>query len=227
MIKLYCGDIRAGKTSLMTYQGILNALNAEKRAKMRAACKSLSARGFAVCADKYALYADYNIVYDNMHGDVLRAQKINPLEIGRSVFIRPHSTLLISEFQGYFNARRSMSLEPKTALFFQTSGHFGVDLYLDCQDIDNVDKVIRNISHITKVHNRTVYDARGKVTDYADARNFSRIIWNITEYENAAEFDGGKGHNKTITADFNIFDCYNSFERFDNFLPTNKDDILI
>lgn len=222
MIYLFCGDIRAGKTSLMTYKGILNALNPEKRAKMRAACKSLTADGFEVNGDKYALYSDYNIIYDNMHGDILMSTKINPLEIGESVFIRPHSTLLISEFQGYFNSRRSMALEPRQALFFQTSGHFGVDLYLDCQDIDNVDKVIRNISKIIKVTRRTVYDARGKVTEWANSRNFSKIVWDTIEYESAANYDIKKGKLKTVTAPFNVFECYNSFERFENFLPKDK-----
>lgn len=227
MIKLFCGDIRAGKTSLLTYLGIMNALNPEKRAKMRAACKSLSARGFAVSAEKYALYGDFSVTYDNMHGDVLKSRVINPLEIGKTVFIRPHSTLLISEFQSYFNARRSMALEPKQALFFQTSGHFGVDLFLDCQDIDNVDKVIRNISHIIKVHKRTVYDGRGHICEWANSRNFSKIVWDITEYDSAAEFDRNKGKNKTIISKFNIYDCYNSFERFDNFLPPDTNEIII
>ena len=223
MIYLFCGDIRAGKTSLLTYLGILNALNAEKRAKMRAACKSLIADGFDVSTEKYALYADFNVTYDNMHGDILRAKKIDPLEIGSSVFIRPHSTLLISESQGYFNARRSMFMTPKQALFFQTSGHFGVDIYLDCQDIENVDKVVRNISKIIQVHGRTVYDGRGRVTSWADSRDFTKIVWNITEYESAAAFDKGKGRARSIVSPFNIFDCYNSFERFNNFLPDKKE----
>lgn len=227
MIYLFCGDIRAGKTSLLTYLGILNALNAEKRAKMRAACKSLIADGFDVSTEKYALYADFNVLYDNMHGDILRAVKVAPLEIGKTVFIRPHSTLLISEFQSYYSARRSMALDPRTALFFQTSGHFGVDLFLDCQDIDNVDKVIRNISKIIQVHRRTVYDGRGRVTSWADSRDFTKIVWDITEYENAAAFDKGKGRARSITSNFNVFDCYNSFERFNNFLPPDKGKKLV
>ena len=227
MIKLYCGDIRAGKTSLMTYQGILNALNAEKRAKMRAACKSISARGFAVSSEKYALYADYNITYDNMHGDVLHGRKINPFEIGDKTFIRPYSTLLISESQGYFNSRRSMFMSPKNALFFQTSGHYGIDIYLDCQDIDNVDKIIRNISKIIEVKQRTVYDARGHVCEWADSRDFLKITWDVIEYGGAKEFERGRGQKKVITSNFNVFDCYNSYERFDDFLPPDKQTIII
>ena len=227
MICLFCGQIRKGKTSLMTYCGIRNAQDTEKRQKMRAACKSLAARGFKVSTDKYALYSDYNIHYDNYHGEIINAQKINPLDIGSTLFIRPHSTLLISETQGYFNARRALTFTPKQALFFQTSGHFGVDIFLDCQDIETVDKTIRNLATIIEVKEKKIFDKAGKLTDYADARNFSRIEWKVIEYSGALFFDKQKGKEKIYKSNFNVFDCYNSFERFDNFLPIEKNQIII
>lgn len=228
MIYILCGDIRIGKTCLMTYLATQKAQDAAKNAKMREKVANLLQRRFNVVKEPYALYADYNITYDNMHGRTIKSKIIDPLKIGKSLFIRPYSTIAINEGQTYFHSHEWQQFTPKQAKFFQTSGHYGLDIYFDTQNLNLIEGSIRGIAKIIEVKNLTIFDARKRKTVFADKYDFSYMTWDIVFYNHATDYERQKeGKRQKITAKYNVFDTYNSYEHYDDFLPENKDDIII
>jgi len=208
----------------MTAKAIERAQNAEKRQKMLLQCNTLRKQGFRVSGDLYALYSDYKIKFDNHRGIKFESTRINPAYICLGeTFLRPYSTLCISEAQTYFNARTFQKFTTEQARFFQTSGHFGVDIYLDTQDIDTIDKTIRNLCEIYEIKERVIINNRGREIDYVeDDRDVKKIIFKYEYRQDIfAKPDRGK-----FEIDYNVFDCYNSFENFNDYLPEKGGTII-
>lgn len=228
MITAITGKIRVGKTSFMTAKAVLNALDPEKRSKMLLEVSKLRARGYTVTENKFALYANYGITHDTHRGTVFSAVRIDPLKLAiRSraakaqqdiTYIRPHCTIAIAEAQTYFNARTFQKFTPEQARFFQTSGHFGVDMYLDTQDFETLDKTIRGLCDIYHINERRIFDDKGRQVNRAEPRNVSRIIWYYDYYQN----ENGAPKPGSFEIDFNVYEDYNSFECYEDYLPENK-----
>lgn len=231
MITVITGKIRAGKTSFMTAKAIENAQDPEKRGRMLLEVSKLRQRGYAVTEAKHALYANYNIKYDNHRGIVFEAVKIDPrrLLIGdkdkknKPAFVRPYSTIAISEAQTYFNARTFQKFTPEQARFFQTSGHFGVDIMLDTQDIETLDKTIRGLCDIYEIKERRIFNDRGREVQKAEPRDVSKIVFYYDYYQN----QNGAPKPGSYTIDFNVYECYNSFENYNDYLPENKIGLIL
>lgn len=226
MLTVITGKIRIGKTSFMTAKAIERARNTAKRLEMRRAVSELKRKGFNVSTADYALYANYRIKFDDHRGATFESERIEPkrLFIGdNATFIRPFSVLAISEAQTYFNARHFQTFTAEQARFFQTSGHFGVDILLDTQDIDTLDKTLRGLCEIYEIKSRTIYDNRGRVTERAEPRDVSRIVFKYS-YRNDVN---ARAQHGTYIIDYNVFECYNSYECYNDYLPADKKGIII
>lgn len=224
MISCITGKIRVGKTSFMTATAILNALDRAKSAERRRAVSVLKRQGYAVSAADFALYSNYPVAYRE-RDIVLNSIKIDPrrLSIAGGQYLRPHSTLAISEAQTYFNARAFQSFTPEQARFFQTSGHFGIDIYLDTQDIETVDKVIRGLCDVYEIQSRTIYDNAGRKVERAEPRNVSRIVFNYLYFSDVS----AKPRSESLSIPFNVFECYDPFACYYDYLPADKKGSII
>lgn len=221
MITVICGKIRVGKTSFMTAKAIEAARGGEKRREMLNAVAHLKKSGFAVSTADYALYSNYAIKFDNHRGENLQSIRIDPhkLFIGdEATYIRPYSVIAISEAQTYFNARNFQKFSAEQARFFQTSGHFGVDIMLDTQDIETLDKTLRGLCEIYEITERRIYNNRGQPVETAEHRDVSKITFKYLYREDIT----AKPRSGVYTIDYNVYECYNSFDNYRDYLPADK-----
>ena len=157
---------------------------------------------------------------------------IDPERIGKDLFIKPHSTVVITEAQTYFSTNMIGRLPPEQQRYFFESGHFGIDFILDCPRGETISPDIRKIAQrFIYMLDRKIYDKNGKIisgdqtiTKYS----LERIEWTFEEYENENYFvERKKPKIKKEVIRYNIFDCYNPFENFTHFLPQKKDFTII
>lgn len=226
MITLIDGLPRVGKTSLVTALAIISAQDLERRRKRNFAVLNLRRRGYTVAESDYALYAEFNIKHEDPCGRQINSILIEPERLGRDIYIRPYSTIAISEMQAYFSARAWQRFTLEQQIFFQTSGHFGLDIIGDAQHVDHIEERIRSIAQVIHVEKRTSYNSEGKPTDHVSRFDCSKIVWDVVRFENFKAYERGKGKRDKIQIDFCVFECYNNEERFDNYLPVDKN-ILI
>lgn len=209
----------------MTAKAILNALDRAKSAERRRAVSLLEKKGYNVSRADFALYSNYKIKY--VERDVmLHSITIDPrrLFLGNdATYLRPYSTLAISEAQTYFNARTFQNFTPEQARFFQTSGHFGIDIFLDTQDIETVDKIIRGLCDVYEIQSRTIYDNAGRKVDRAEPRNVSRIVFEYLYFQDV----NAKPRAESLTIHFNVFEAYNPFACYYDYLPEKKKGTII
>lgn len=221
MIYLLCGDIRKGKTALMTYLSIMNTFDGSKAAKRAEKLRELKQENFIILNENNAFYADYKIKYVRKEKTLAESLVIVPQDIGSGVFLKPYSTLCIQEFQSIFGSRNWQHFGLSS--FFQMSGHFGIDIFIDCQNPRTVELNVRSIAKIIEVNKMTAYNAAHHPSDNVKKKNFSEIVWDVTEFENIRLYEERKGGEKKVyKSNFNIFDCYNPYEKYRSFLPPDK-----
>ena len=231
MLTIISGTPRRGKSSLATHLGIQNALNAPKRHKMLEACAKLRREGFKVNNSEFALYSNYKIHYEDILYN-FDSVIIDPEKIGRDLFIKPHSTLLITEAQTHFSTNMIGRLPPEQQRYFFESGHFGIDIIMDCPRGETIAPDIRRISHrFIYVLERKIFDKNGELItgdQTVDKYFLDKIEWKYEEYDKEQDFvDRRKPKIKKEVIDYNIFDCYDPFQNFTHFLPEKKDFTII
>lgn len=227
MLTIVIGEIRVGKSAYMTARGIEKAKDREKTKKRYLSILDLKHNGYKFSENKYALYSDYSINFKNYKDDI-KSVIIDPKKLfSGDLFLQPHSTMCIQEGQIYFNSRAWQSFGPDQSRFFQTSGHFGIDIFIDTQDVDNIDKTIRQISKIILIKKRIVYDEYGHIVEKARTHFVSKITWQTIEYETYNKYLAGKGKKRDYSINYNIYDCYNPFERFKDYLPKDKTAVIL
>lgn len=227
MITIIYGPIRRGKTGLMTYLSTLLVLDRGKAARRAARIAELKARGYHF-EDGDALYADYDISVDRKHGrGVVQSKIVDPLKLGESVFIKPHSVLAVQEAQTYYSSAAWQRFRAHQAAYFQTSGHYGIDIFLDCQSISNIAPDIRSIATFIEVLKSTAYDAAGRPSDNVTRKDFTRVEWLIKRYETERDVAAGRGVKDRIVSDLNIYEAYDAYGHFDAYLPPDLETIIV
>lgn len=229
MIKTIVGNIRKGKTSFLVCSALKNALNAEKITKFKKTCKKLKNNGFLVNEKNiFGLYScdTLNINYNDNNFINFSSVKIDVkrLFLGSGLFILPHSTIAIEEGQRFFPCREFSKFSTMQALFFQTSGHYGIDIFIDTQDITNLDKNIRNITEIVEIKSFEIFNKLNQKINIANQNNFNFIVYTVIEYDNVNDYLNKKnGSTKKYKFFINPFQCYNSFNQDKLFLPDEKE----
>lgn len=232
MIKTIVGNIRKGKTSFLVCSVLKNCLNTEKLAKYKKSNQKLILDGFKLSKkNEFGLYScsTLNIEYNDSHLIDLKSVKIDvkKLYLNSGLYIRPQSTIAIEEAQRFFPCREFSKFTTLQSLFFQTSGHYGLDIFLDTQDLTNLDKNIRNITQIVDIKSFEIYNKLGNRINIANQNNFNKIIYYVIEYDNIQDYTAKKsGINKKYTFYINPFLCYNSFNQDKAFYPTDKNTLI-
>lgn len=229
MIKTIVGNIRKGKTSFLVCSALKNCLNTEKLTKFKKTKNKLINEGFKINGkNDYGLYTcpSLEISFKDGHYINFSGVKINvkDLYINSGIYILPNSTIAIEEGQRYFPCREFSKFSTLQALFFQTSGHYGIDIFIDTQDITNLDKNIRNITQIVDIKSFEIYNKLNKKINIANQSNFNYIVYTVIEYDNITDYLNRKnGSTKKYKFFINPFECYNSFNQDRDFYPADKE----
>ena len=117
----------------------------------------------------------------------------------------------ITEAQKYLNSRMSMYFPEWQSRWYEQHGHFDLDIYLDTQRPMLIDVNIRELAQFIEIVKLDLkYDDYGKVKS---------LTWTIRKIDNSSLFDrymaSGKKDKEcyteeTVTANYNVFECYDS-----------------
>ena len=184
---------------------------------MARAIENKNLNGFRLSIPKHCILANYDIVGRKFGYSPRLSRRINPFRLGyanekvKTHFIEPYSLIGITEGQKYFNSRMSMYYPDWQSRWFEQHGHNNYDIYIDAQRPKLIDVNIRELSTFIEIISKTNrFDKQGKIIS---------IRWKVRRFASSAEldeyFNSGKKDmscyvEETITANYNIHDCYNS-----------------
>lgn len=237
MITIICGKPRVGKTALNTHFALQSLLKDGSRRLKRCVAEINSFNterrsNKLLIPDKPPIYTNYDANFKIGYKKSISPIWVNPFYIGLPndnmpvQFILPYGELHITEGQRYWDSRESASLPDHVSRWFETHGHFFLDIYIDVQRAKLIDKNIRALANKIIEVQRMVHvrDAYGRIL---------RTMWYCREFASSAEYetyaDGGYAPYKTThyVHEGNIFDSYNSRSCKGGFVPTMTDNFTI
>ncbi len=138
-------------------------------------------------------------------------------------FIPPGSKIFLSEVQRYYDSRKSSSMPNFISRAFEMHRHYSLDFWLDVQRPTLVDLNIRELCKhfIEVIEMENMLNSVGDVT---------RSVFRCREFgcwRDVAQYleTGAKTYKDTVFIyDGNIFDCFDSFNYFSEFLPGEDSD---
>lgn len=219
MITIIFAPPRTGKTCFMTHIARENAFNRERNRAMEFELLSKIGNGFdsIVTIPKHCVSANYDMQLKKFGYSPRFNRRINPYRLGFSnQHVKTHfnfrfECICITEAQKYLNSRMSMYFPEWQSRWYEQHGHLDLDIYLDTQRPMLIDVNIRELAQfieIVKLDKK--YNEYGKV---------KQLTWTIRRIENSSLFDKYMSSGKkdkdcyteeTITANYNVFDCYDS-----------------
>ena len=202
MITIIFAPPRTGKTCFMTHVAHETAFDYERNKRMRREiqCKIMGGFGEIRTLPTHCVSANYDMVFHKRRYSPRYSRRINPYRLGfandfvETHFNLPFERIFITEAQKYLQ-----------------HGHNDLDVYLDTQRPMLIDVNIRELSQFIEIMRLEFsYNGYGRMDG---------MRWHIRRIENSSLFDkymaSGK-QDKTcytediVTADYNVFDCYDS-----------------
>lgn len=236
MIYIICGKPRVGKTALNTHFA-LQLLKKDGALRLKRCIAEINAWNAArannklVVPDTPPIYTNYEANFKIGYKKSISPMWVNPFYVGLPndnipvQFILPYGELHITEGQRYWDSRESASLPDHVSRWFETHGHFFLDIYIDVQRAKLIDKNIRALAKIIEVQRMVhVKDVYGRIL---------RTMWFCREFASSADYetyaDGGYAPYKTTryTHEGNIFESYNSRSCKSDFVPSVADNFTI
>ena len=138
-------------------------------------------------------------------------------------FIPPGSKIFLSEVQRYYNSRKSQSMPDFVSRGYEIHRHYDLDFWLDVQRPSLVDLNIKAIS-------KKLIEVQDMENTKNSADVVTRSVWHCREFENWLACEqylatGEKTYKETAYVnEGNIFDCFDSFNYFSEFLPPEGED---
>ncbi len=172
------------------------------------------------------VYADYAITNQLGIARQLNSYFIDGFHLGfanndvQVSYVPPNCKIFLNEAQKYYNSRMSRYLPDWVSRYYEQHRHYGLDIWLDCQrpgliDI-NIRDIVSSFIHIRKTD--FIYDKIG---------NIIRSVSYYTEYSCWLDAESrSNGAEKTFVYNGNVFDSYDSFSNFDNFLPRTGENYI-
>lgn len=217
MITIIFAPPRTGKTCLMTHLGREMAFDRIRNKLMRQELLQKNKNGFSLTIPFHCLSANYDIVARKFGYSPRLSRKINPYRLGfKNKFVKthfnfPYECICITEAQKYLNSRMSMYFPEWQSRWYEQHGHNNLDIFMDTQRPMLIDVNIRELAQFIEVIKlEKFYDDYGKIY---------KLKWTVRKIENSSLFDrymaSGKKDNscyeeEVITANYNVFACYNS-----------------
>ncbi len=219
MITIIFAPPRMGKTCFLTHIANMAAFDRQRNRAMQVEIMSKMANGFdgLQTIPLHCVSANYDIVMRKFGYRPRLNRRINPYRLGfandyvQTHFTLPHECICITEAQKYLNSRMSAYFPDWQSRFYEQHGHNDLDIWLDTQRPMLIDVNIRELSQFIEiVRLEKWYDKFGKV---------NRLRWHIRRIDNSGLFDKYMASGKqdttcytkdTVTADYNVFSCYDS-----------------
>lgn len=219
MIYIIFAPPRTGKTCFMTYCLIMAMFNRQRNRAMQNELLSKQQNGFTniETIPIHCVSANYDIVGKKFGYSPRYSRRINPYRLGfenkfvKTHFNLPYECIGITEAQKYLNSRMSMYYPEWQSRWYEQHGHNNLDIYLDTQRPMLIDVNIRELAQFIEIVKLNIKrDKKGKVCS---------LTWKIRKIENSSLFDrymqSGKKDKECyieeeVTADFNVFECYDS-----------------
>ena len=219
MITIIFAPPRTGKTCFMTHIARETAFDKNRNKRMKREIIQKQNSGFEniETIPTHCVSANYDMVFHKHRYTPRYSRRINPYRLGfsnefvQTHFNLPFETICITEAQKYLNSRMSMYFPDWQSRWYEQHGHNDLNIFLDTQRPMLIDVNIRELSQFIEIVNlRIRYDGYGKP---------KTLTWNIRHIENSSLFDKYMSSGKqdkscyteeTITANYNVFACYDS-----------------
>lgn len=231
MIRIICGEPRAGKTALMTSFALEHMKGRQARRDLRACKKLLSpfnAGGFKYAAPKdHLVFADYTVcagAHDRITNYEVDGYYLGlPNQRHPTMFLPPAAHVFLDEAQKYYDSRKK-GLADFVSRFYELHGHYRLNLTCTVQRPKLIDLNIRELAA------ETIY-----VMDLNHKRESGRIFsshWSCITFRDVAAavsfIEGGcrepkGGELVHYSFNGNIFRHYDSFDKLPLFLKDRYD----
>lgn len=228
----------------MTHLGNTTMFNRERNRAMQVEIQRKQNNGFSAIKTipVHCVSANYDIVGKRFRYSPRYSRRINPYRLGfanshvKTHFNLPYECILITEAQKYLNSRLSRYFPDWQSRWYEQHRHNDLDIFLDTQRPMLIDVNIRELAQFIEI-----------VKLECHRNKYGRIVgltWTIRNIENSGLFDrymasGRKDSScyteEKVTADYNVFECYNSqsckpkfyeghFDEDFDYLPSEQQD---
>jgi len=218
MITIIFAPPRTGKTSLMTHLLNEQAFNRERNRAMYNEIIQKQANGFnKLTIPQHCVSANYDITFRKFRYSPRQNRLINPYRLGfdnkfvKTHFTLPYEVIGITEAQKYLNSRMSMYFPEWQSRWYEQHGHNNLDIFLDTQRPMLIDVNIRELAQFIEIVKLDI--------SFNEYKKVNSMQWLLRKIDNSSLFDkyiasGKKDKDcyteKTIIADYNVFNCYDS-----------------
>lgn len=236
MITLIFGAPGAGKTSLNAHF-LYDTYHNEGRSLLRS-CKSRIAE---INKDRKAplsipqappIFSDFKVRFLDGYDQYYQPFFLNGYYFGlanesmNTQFIPPGSKIFLSEGQRYFDSRRNATFPRWVSSAFEMHRHFMIDIWIDVQRPRLIDLNIRALC-------KRFIEVCGMDHDMEATGRITQTTFHCREFESLPALEeyldtGGNNYRETTYVHRgNIFDCFDSYEHFKDFLPPDGKDFSL
>lgn len=219
MITIIFAPPRTGKTCFLTHCLNVIAFDRERNRKMQLEIMNKNLNGFKdlKTIPIHCVSANYDCCFRKFRYSPRFNRRINPYRLGfKNKFVKTHFNLPyecigITEAQKYLNSRMSAYFPDWQSRWYEQHGHFDIDIFLDTQRPMLIDVNIRELASFIEIVKLTIQkDKSGKVVG---------LTWIIRKIANSSLFDRYMSSGKkdkdcyieeSVTANYNVFECYDS-----------------
>lgn len=219
MITIIFAPPRTGKTCFLTHMARETAFDRSRTRLMQAELLAKQANGFNALQTipTHCVSANYDLTLRKFGYSERHNRRINPYRLGfanyevQTHFNFPYETIFITEAQKYLNSRMSRFFPDWQSRWYEQHGHDNLDIWLDTQRPMLIDVNIRELAQFVEIMKLDIkYDDCGKPC---------KLTWYIRRIPHSSAFDkymaSGKADGScytedVVTANYNVFDCYDS-----------------
>lgn len=219
MITIIFAPPRTGKTCFMTHIARETAFDRQRNRSMQTEIIRKIQSGFngIKTVPIHCVSANYDMTFRKVRYSPRYSRRINPYRLGfandfvQTHFNLPFECVCITEAQKYLNSRMSMYFPDWQSRWYEQHGHNDLDVFLDTQRPMLIDVNIRELSQFIEIMKLDIA--------YNDFGKPCSLTWHIRRIENSSLFDKYMASGKqdkscymadVVTADYNVFDCYDS-----------------
>lgn len=236
MIIIITGKPRVGKTALNTFFAKYS-YHARGSLRFRRSLEELKAENEnrinkLILPDRVPIYTNYEAHFSAGYKQEYFPYWVDPYYLGSPnseypvLCILPYSELHITEGQRYWDSRESATMPDHVSRWFETHGHFWLDIFIDVQRGKLIDLNIRALANrfIEVQRMVNVKDAYGRILS---STWYCREFDNSQDYETYIEGGNARYRETSYTHVGNIFSCYNSRSCKEDFVPLEENNFTL
>lgn len=233
MIIIIFGKPGIGKTSLnmafLKQEFLLEGKNLLESCRYRISMLNYGRKTPLTMPDKAPIFSDFEARVKYGYKKQYEPYYINGFYFGlknerlKVLNLPPYAKIHLCEAQKYFDSRKSKTFPAFVSRAFEMHRHYGLDIIMDVQRLGLIDLNVREIA--------------GKFIEVVDCiheedacGNISKTTWHCREFDSYQsvrdylEASGKDYRETTYTNEGNIFDSYNAYGCFDEFVPDDGQD---